>query len=228
MGFALCGSGTASERNRTPVAAATSTASRGNPALSAKPLAVVEVVHHGRRVTVETERLLLRRWRPEVDLDPLADLCADPEVMRFIGTGRTLTRSGTGDLLAAITGHWDEHGYGLWAVEVKEDAGGRPGEAIGFAGLAIPSFLPAVLPAVECGWRLARRWWGRGLATEAAHASVAWGRQQLGLAGVLSIITPGNERSVRVAEKLGMQRGRDRLHPSTGGRLWVYELAGRA
>jgi RimJ/RimL family protein N-acetyltransferase len=176
-------------------------------------------------VTVETERLLLRRWRPETDLEPLAELCADPEVMRFIGTGRPLPRSAAGDLLATIGRHWHQHGYGLWAIEVKERAGGRPGEAIGFAGLMIPSFLPAVLPAVECGWRLARRWWGHGLATEAARASLAWGREQLGLASVLSIIAPGNERSVRVAEKLGMRRGRDRVHPLTGQRLWVYELA---
>ena len=176
-------------------------------------------------MTVETERLLLRRWRPEADLDPLAGLCADAEVMRYVGAGRPLTRTESGNLLAAIERHWDEHGYGLWAVEVKEQAGGRPGEAIGFAGLAIPSFLPAVLPAVECGWRLARDWWGRGLATEAARASVAWGREELGLAGVVSIIAPGNERSVRVAEKLGMRRARDRVHPLTGRRLWVYELA---
>jgi RimJ/RimL family protein N-acetyltransferase len=184
------------------------------------------VVRDGRRVTtVETERLLLRPWRPAADLEPLAELCADPEVMRFIADGRTLSRAEAGELLAAVAGHWERHGYGLWAVEVRAEAGGRPGEAIGFAGLAIPSFLPAVLPAVECGWRLARAWWGRGLATEAARASVAWGRRELGLASVVSIMAPGNHRSVRVAEKLGMTRGRDRLHPATGRRLWVYELA---
>jgi RimJ/RimL family protein N-acetyltransferase len=175
-------------------------------------------------MTVETERLILRRWQLTADLDPLAELCADPEVMRFIGTGRTLTRRESAVVLGAIVRHWDDHGYGLWAVEVKEDAGGRPGEPIGFAGLAVPSFLPAVLPAVECGWRLAREWWGRGLATEAARASLAWGWEHLQLPSVLSIITPGNHRSVRVAEKLGMQRGRDRIHPGTGKRVWVYEL----
>jgi RimJ/RimL family protein N-acetyltransferase len=160
----------------------------------------------------------------EDDLDALSTIAADPEVMRFIGTGRTLSRAEAAELMAVIVRHWDDHGYGLWAVEVKPTAGGRAGEAIGFAGLAIPAFLPAVLPAVECGWRLARPWWGCGVATEAARASVAWGRDELNLTRVLSIIAPGNDRSVRVAQKLGMRRGNDRVHPVTRRRLWVYEL----
>jgi RimJ/RimL family protein N-acetyltransferase len=175
-------------------------------------------------MTVETERLILRGWELGADLDPLAELCADADVMRYIGAGRTLTRRQSAGLLSAIIRHWEVHGYGLWAVEVKESAGGRPGEPVGFAGLAVPSFLPAVLPAVELGWRLARPWWGRGLATEAAGAALAWGWQHRELPSVLSIITPGNDRSVRVAEKLGMNRARDRIHPGTGGRVWVYEL----
>jgi RimJ/RimL family protein N-acetyltransferase len=177
-------------------------------------------------VSVETERLILRSWdrRAAGDLDALAALCADPEVMRFIGTGRPLTRAEAAGSLDRIVQHWERHGYGLWAVEVKEAHGGRRGEPVGFAGLSVPSFLPAVPPAVECGWRLARAWWGRGVATEAARASLRWGCEHLSLPTVLSVIAPGNERSVRVAEKLGMRRGRDRLHPATGRRVWVYEL----
>jgi|tagenome__1003787_1003787.scaffolds.fasta_scaffold20323091_1 RimJ/RimL family protein N-acetyltransferase len=167
---------------------------------------------------VETRRLTLRRFRAEGDLDAFAAVCADAEVMRFIGTGRTLTRTETRGLLATIERHWDDHGFGLWAVDVD-------GEVAGFCGLAIPSFLPQVLPAVECGWRLGRPWWGRGLATEAAQAALAWGWSELGLQAVVSIIAAGNARSVRVAGKLGMRRGRDRLHPGTRRRVHVYELA---
>jgi RimJ/RimL family protein N-acetyltransferase len=165
---------------------------------------------------LETPRLALRRFRPEDDLDAFAAVCADAEVMRFIGTGRTLTRSETRGLLATIERHWDDHGFGLWAVLVD-------GEVAGFCGLAIPSFLPQVLPAVECGWRLGRPWWGRGLATEAAQAALAWGWAELRLQAVVSIIAAGNARSVRVAEKLGMRRGRDRVHLGTGRRVHVYE-----
>jgi RimJ/RimL family protein N-acetyltransferase len=159
---------------------------------------------------------VLRRLRPDGDLDVFAAICADPEVMRHIAGGRTLTRDETADLLRDIDRHWSRHGFGLWGVE--ED-----GELRGFAGLAVPSFLPAILPAVEVGWRLAREAWGRGLATEAARASLDWGRRELGLRHVVSVISPGNERSVRVAEKLGMARGADRLHPGTGGRVMVFE-----
>jgi RimJ/RimL family protein N-acetyltransferase len=169
-------------------------------------------------MTVETPRLALRRFRPEHDLDGFAAICADAEVMRFIGAGRTLNRSETRGLLATIERHWDDHGFGLWAVEVD-------GDVAGFCGLAIPSFLPQVLPAVECGWRLGRPWWGRGLATEAAQAALAWAWAELGLQGVVSIVAAGNARSVRVAEKLGMRRGRDRIHPGNGRRVHVYERA---
>lgn len=165
---------------------------------------------------VEPPRLELRRFRPGEDLDAFAAICADPEVMRYIGTGRTLTRSETTGLLTTIERHWDDHGFGLWAIEAD-------GEVAGFCGLAVPSFLPQILPAVECGWRLGRPWWGRGLATEAAQAALAWGWAELRLRSVVSIVAAGNARSVRVAEKLGMRRGRDRLHPGTGRRVRVYE-----
>jgi RimJ/RimL family protein N-acetyltransferase len=171
--------------------------------------------------TVTTERLVLRPWRPAQDAERFAALNADPAVMRFIPPFRPLTRSESDDLLARLVDHWDRHGYGLWAVDLRED----PSPCIGFAGLAVPAFLPAVLPAVEVGWRFAPALWGRGLATEAAAAGVRHAREVLGLAAVVSIIDERNAASLRVAEKLGMQRGRDRLHPVTRRRLRVMELA---
>jgi RimJ/RimL family protein N-acetyltransferase len=170
---------------------------------------------------VETERLLLRPWRPDEDLDPLAALNAEPEVMRWIAPNRPLRRDESAAQLERIVAHWDEHGFGLWAVEPRAEAAG----CIGFAGLAIPSFLPDVLPAVEVGWRLAPAWWGRGLATEAARASVRYGFETLGLSAVISTIEPGNERSLRVAEKLGMWPAPDRIHPVTRRRLRVMQVA---
>jgi RimJ/RimL family protein N-acetyltransferase len=167
----------------------------------------------------QTERLVLRRFRPE-DADAFAALNADPEVMRYIGEGSPLTRAASDELLARIAGHWRSHGYGLWCVAER----GAPDRCLGFAGLAVPAFLPEVLPAVEVGWRLAREAWGRGYATEAARASIGVAFGPLGLASVISIVAEGNERSARVAEKLGMRRGRDRLHPLRG-RLRIYEIS---
>ena len=160
--------------------------------------------------------MLLRRWKPE-DAAPFAVINADAGVMRFIGVGRPLTREESDELLARIERHWDKHGFGLWAAEE------RGGGLIGFAGLAIPSFLPSVLPAVEVGWRLSRSAWGRGLATEAGRASLSHAWEVLGLEQVLSIIDPGNTASMRVARKLGMRRGVDRLNPRTGRRVAVME-----
>jgi RimJ/RimL family protein N-acetyltransferase len=170
--------------------------------------------------TVMTERLRLRAWRPAEDAEAFAELNGAPEVMRFIPPFRPLTRAESDDVLARLARHWDQHGYGLWALDMLE--GER--RCIGFAGLAIPAFLPAVLPAVEIGWRLAPAWWGLGLATEAARATVGHARDALGLASVVSIIDERNGASLRVAEKLGMRRGRDRLHPVTRRRLRVMEL----
>jgi RimJ/RimL family protein N-acetyltransferase len=81
-----------------------------------------------------------------------------------------------------------------------------------------------VLPAVEVGWRLAPDWWGRGLATEAARASIDFGFERLGLRSIVSIIDERNTRSLRLAERLGMRRGADRLHPLTRRRLRVMQL----
>jgi RimJ/RimL family protein N-acetyltransferase len=167
-----------------------------------------------------TERLVLRGWRA-ADRAPFAALNADPEVVRYLSRGRPFTRSESDALVDAIEAHWDEHGFGLWCAAPRED----PDECLGFVGLAVPSFLPAVLPAVEVGWRLARRAWGRGLATEGARAALEHAFATLHLQSVISVIDPANERSVRVAEKLGMRRGAAHLHPRTGVRLLAYEIS---
>jgi RimJ/RimL family protein N-acetyltransferase len=163
---------------------------------------------------IETERLLLRAWQPS-DEAPFAALNADPEVTRYLRG--PMRRDESDELLARIRGHWQEHGFGLYAVEVKDS-----GAFAGFVGLAVPSFLPEVLPAVEVGWRLAREHWGKGYATEGARASLAHGFGALGLRQIISIIDPRNTASVRVAERLEMARGRDRIHPITRERLAVY------
>jgi RimJ/RimL family protein N-acetyltransferase len=145
---------------------------------------------------LQTARLRLRQWH-EDDLAPFAALNADPEVMRHFPAPLTPEES---DALA----HREreriaERGWGLWAVEVLEQA-----RFLGFAGLAEARFPAHFTPAVEVGWRLARDQWGNGDATEAAHAAVAFGFDELGLDEVVSFTTVTNERSRRVMERLGM------------------------
>jgi RimJ/RimL family protein N-acetyltransferase len=149
-------------------------------------------------VVIETERLLLRGWRDE-DLEPYARLCADPEVMRFIGNGSTLDREQAGEQVSRFRRHWEVRGFGLWALEEK-----RTGAFVGFAGLAHQEDWAEGEHKTEVGWRLGREFWGRGFATEAAKASVAYGFDTLGLERIISIIQPDNAASRRVAEKAGL------------------------
>lgn len=167
---------------------------------------------------LETSRLLLRRWR-STDLEPFAAVNAQPEVMRYIHDGSTLDRAATAERLAAYQQHWDEHGFGLYAVEIKET-----GELAGFTGLAVPAFLPEIMPAVEIGWRLGRTHWGRGLATEAARRVVTHARAELGLRRLVSIHVVGNDASARVMVKLGMTLERQTVQPGTGRPVRVYAM----
>jgi RimJ/RimL family protein N-acetyltransferase len=166
---------------------------------------------------VETDRLLLRRWRAD-DRAPLAAINADPEVMRWIGAGRVLGRGLSDDLIARSEREWDARGFGLWALTWRTDDGGR---LLGFCGLTAPAFLPDVLPSVEVGWRLARDAWGRGVATEAARAALAFGFGGLRMREIVAVVAPENTRSLRVAEKLGMTPRADRFHPAMRRRVRV-------
>lgn len=145
---------------------------------------------------LRTVRLLLRRWRDE-DREPFAAMNADPRVMEHFP--KLLTRAESDATVDRIEAHFDEHGYGLWAVEV-------PGVApfAGFIGLSTPRFEAAFTPCVEVGWRLAAEFWGRGFATEGAKAALAFGFESLDLREIISFTVPANVRSRRVMEKIGM------------------------
>lgn len=143
-------------------------------------------------VSLETDRLLLRPWR-ESDLDAYAAICADPEVMRYLG-GKTFLRTETWRHIAFMIGHWCLRGYGHWAVEEKSS--GRMIGRIGFLE-------PAGFPGFEIGWTLARETWGRGYATEGARAALEYAFTSLDKHHVISLILPENKASIRVAEKLG-------------------------
>ena len=145
---------------------------------------------------IETERLLLRPWRDE-DLEPYARLCADPEVMRYLPA--TLSREQSAEQMAWFVRHWEERGFGLWAVEERAS-----GEFIGFVGLMYQDEWPEGEHKTEVGWRLGRANWGRGFATEGALASVRYGFERLGLERIISITLPENAASRRVMEKCGL------------------------
>ena len=143
-----------------------------------------------------TGRLILRRWT-DADLEPFAQLNADPDVMQFLP--KVLTRAESDARAVGIREHFDRHGFGLWAVEIPNEA-----SFIGFTGLNVPQFTTQFTPCVEVGWRLSREFWGRGYATEAAREVLRFAFSDLGLDEILSYTVPANMRSRRVMEKLGM------------------------
>ncbi len=145
---------------------------------------------------IETERLLLRRWR-DADLDPFAEMNADLRVMEHFPS--TSSREESEASMARIRRHFEQHGYGLWAVEVK---GGEP--FIGFVGLGTVPFDAHFTPAVEIGWRLAHASWGQGYASEAARASLRFAFLELELGEVVSFTIAANRRSRAVMERIGM------------------------
>jgi RimJ/RimL family protein N-acetyltransferase len=148
---------------------------------------------------IETSRLRLRPFTPD-DLEELSHITADAEVMRYIGDGRALTREETEHHLQTIIDAFRRRGYGRWAL--TEKAGGA---LLGYCGLTTPR----ESPGVELVYLIARRAWGRGLATEASAACLRYGFEELGLERVYALTMPDNLRSQRVLERVGMKFLRD-------------------
>jgi RimJ/RimL family protein N-acetyltransferase len=173
--------------------------------IAAMPRPYHRAVSNGPQLS--TQRLLLRRWRA-ADHRPFAAMNADPEVMEHFPA--TLSPAQSTASVERFEACFETHGYGLWAIEL-------PGEAtfIGFTGLAPVDIEVPFAPAVEVGWRLARPFWGRGLASEAARAAVSFGFQAHGLPEIVSFTAKCNQRSRKVMERLGMRRhpGEDFDHP---------------
>ena len=145
---------------------------------------------------IETERLLLRRWK-ESDREPFARMNADPLVMEFLGP--LLSREQTGALIERAENHFDKHGFGPYAVELRET-----GEFAGFVGISVPTFQAHFTPCVEIGWRLKSESWGQGYATEGARRVVRHAFFEIGLNNLVSFTAEANLRSRHVMDKLGM------------------------
>ena len=145
---------------------------------------------------IETARLVLRPWE-EKDRQPFAEMSGDPEVMEHL---MPLTpREASDAWIDRQMAHLSKHGFCFWAVEAKESR-----SFVGAVGLLQVGYEAHFTPAVEVGWRIARPFWGVGYAPEAAAASVRFGFETLSLQEVVAFTVPGNSKSRRVMDKLGM------------------------
>lgn len=171
--------------------------------------------------TVQTQRLLMRRWR-DADREPFAELNGDPQTMVFFPN--VLDREQSDALVDRIEKGFDEQGFGLWAVEISET-----GQFIGFTGLnPMPPDVPGA-GGMEIGWRLSRHAWHHGYATEAARASVEVAFEGAGLTELWSMTAVLNEPSQAVMRRIGMTEAGRFEHPRVpaGHRLQphvVYHL----
>src|SRR5690348_16434672 len=133
---------------------------------------------------IETPRVALRRWR-ESDREPFFRMNSDPRVMEFFPA--CLTREESDRLIARAEAHFERHGFGPFAAELRGN-----GELAGFVGLFVPEFDAHFTPCVEIGWRLGVAYWNQGLATEAAEAVLRLAFGELGLGEVVSFTAPAN------------------------------------
>lgn len=147
---------------------------------------------------LHTERLLLRPWHT-ADREPFAEFNADSRVMRYFPSA--LSREESDALADTIQAHIEQHGWGIWAVEVR-----RVALFAGFIGLARPRFEAHFTPCTEIAWRLGPDFWGRGYATEGALAALEFGFEELNLHEIVSFTTVANQPSRRVMERIGMVR----------------------
>lgn len=155
--------------------------------------------------TIATPRLILRPWR-DSDLPLFAEQNADPVVMRFLSG--VLTREASDAYAAQAKAHLARNGFSKWAVEA-------PGVApfIGAVGLTHMKFEASFTPAVEVAWRLNRRYWGQGYATEAAQAAITDVFHRFALPEVVAITALDNAASQKVMQRLGMTRTFEFDHP---------------
>lgn len=166
---------------------------------------------------VQTERLILRRFTL-ADLDALSSVNSDPDVMRYIGDGKPQSQDQTRARLDAILSHWEQHDFGLWAVVYR-----RAPAVIGFCGL---QFLDGTTE-VEVGYRLAKAFWGMGLATEAARASLEYGFGEMCLDRIVAVTHPDNLASQRVLAKIGLRYEKDARYYNTDVKYFAIKREDR-
>jgi RimJ/RimL family protein N-acetyltransferase len=158
-------------------------------------------------IEFNTPRLSMRQWR-EADRDPFAAMNSDPEVMEFFPSLQS--RAASDASIDTWQSQFASQGWSNWAVEEHES-----GLFVGFVGLSSPRRQLPFSPCVEIGWRLGRKHWGKGFATEAARAALRVGFTQLALAEAVSFTALSNLRSRAVMERIGMRNAnQDFDHPA--------------
>lgn len=150
---------------------------------------------------IETDRLILRTWESK-DSEEYYRIKQDPKVIEFV-LG-SLTMQEVKDFMNVMNEQFEKLKFTVFAAEEKST-----GKLIGFIGLNQPKWESHFAPCVEIGWRLGSQYWNQGYATEGAKAVLEYGFNQCGLTEIVSFTVPGNIKSIRVMEKIGMKQDMD-------------------
>lgn len=157
------------------------------------------------RYLFKSERLGFRKWISS-DLSEMAKINADPEIMKFFP--KTQTTEETQSFIERMQKQFTEFGYCYFAVELLADS-----EFIGFIGIAYQTYQADYTPCTDIGWRLSKKHWGKGYATEGAKRCLEYAFQNLGLIKIFSIAPKTNENSEAVMTKIGMSKVKEFDHP---------------
>jgi len=153
-----------------------------------------------------TERLILRSWK-DSDYLPFFKINSDPDVMEFFP--ELLSHEESDEMATEIQRRINKNGWGFWAVEEKKSQ-----MFIGFVGLNQPTYKLPFNPCIEVGWRLSKKFWGLGYATEAAKSALGYAFDILLLNKVVAFTPVSNKRSRAVMGRLGMIDSRKNFsHP---------------
>lgn len=154
-----------------------------------------------------TDRITLRQWQAD-DFPAFAEMSASAEVMEYFPS--TLTRAQSDAVATKIMAKIEQNGFGFWALELNET-----GEFCGFVGLNRPEPELPFGPCLEIGWRLRRKFWGKGLASEGGRLALAYGFDQLEADEIVSFTAADNQKSQAVMKRLGFAfNGETFMHPA--------------
>jgi ribosomal-protein-alanine N-acetyltransferase len=151
-------------------------------------------------IHITTSRLILRDLE-ETDVDGIFALDSDPEVLRFIGTPVMKERSEAAKVIALIRQQYQENGIGRWAMEER-----ATGAFIGWTGLKVENHIRP-FPYHDIGYRLLRKYWGQGYATESASACLRYGFDVLNYPEICAAAEAQHHASNHILRKIGMQQG---------------------
>ena len=166
-------------------------------------------------IYMETERLILRSWKYE-DRKPFAEMNCNKTVMKYFPA--TLSVDESNAFVDRINAEFDETGFGLYAVEIKET-----GEFVGYVGFHRFTFDAPFSPGWEIGWHISDRFWNKGYATEAAKACLVHARENCLCNKLYSFTAVPNIPSENVMKRIGMSYQGTFMHPALSDGHWLKE-----